>query len=1221
VPSLPLHRPPLYTREPRLEPSTPALPLPDVDPAHVRGEWCLSSPPSTPAPSSVSTALSPLSAIMAKQTIGQLAERMAFKLNRRAGRERPPTPAAIRLIAQFLELVHTLTGDYPTMNFHVHVSGFDKKGHIFWTPVFEDKAVLDSSAGGVLGMVYRYVEAAGAMSAGAATRVPSSRATRRASMGSGRAGACSLSGADDAGQSRARAKGRPLVPDVGSAPSAGEKEEANKIDDNNEDDPEARAAAAAAAIVDAGIAEEDDGGDEDDKTAEANIRAAVGSLGARVLGGARLSSPAATGTGAASGSTAATAPGAVTAFTGTGAVGGTNGRCADIGNKTTSFAARSATIEDGAALTSGRSAGPRNWRNNPEKAPIVERPPAAIAASAATIKLIDRLLAIGNVRTHLRTLMPLLGNAIAETIGMGVAGAKTRLEWWPRQDAKEVWPLHVELSCDLRMKIDKRTRKDALSRPIKVVLPSFFCSRNHVSSDIRLAHLILMLQMEEAARLAFDSFVKMHSTKELGMRRTPQQPPTLGSLAMLRAAPRATPSAAQHAALQVVPLPPGSTFSNTPVRPPNHVCKGSNPPTHHTRIPPPPLLAPLPPRSPAPSCAGLSTAPPSKARTAAPAASGAAAKTMAGTPSTPAASPKANAKRRPKAVAPSPRSKSTTREPPAKVTQQKKTTPPAATAARPPVPPLPASAAPPPPSPASAEPPYPSQASAAPPPPPPVLAAPPPLPPASAAPLPPPPALVVSPRPLPAAAALLPPPPASAAPPPPPPASAEPPPPSQASAAPPPPPPELAAPPPSPPAAGAPLPSPPEMAAAPPPPRAAAALLPPPLRAADALPPPSSASSPPSPPPPALAAPSLLPPASAVQPPAQPTAAADAAGMTEADTVETMSPKLPRQPVPTSSITSDFPADQAMRTWSLRKNPFDQRRAQAAATGSSETSPQSDAASRSPSLAARLQSVSPGSPPPSSADDAGAVRPPAAVEVSKLATHQLPHMPPADTPPLADLSPGPVTPADSSAATTSTRRSTRSGRSVSFFRHSTTGEPVKEEIEASPASAPPSADDSFPARARKRAPSHRREAAVEASAPAVAAGTPAVMVDAPPASKRPRRSSARLLRRANDEAAEVVEEPQSSVAGLPDNVSCQLLGPGGKMVAMARLVKSTTDFHGIQVDPDCVVVCVSTVKDLLSRYPLQSRYRLPGHRRKVWRMGDLAGVEVVWSLCSLKASL
>jgi len=383
---------------------------------------------------------------MAKQTIGQLAESMAVKLNRRAGRERPPTPAAIRLIAQFLELVQTLTGDYPTMNFHVHVSGFDKKGHIFWTPVFEDKAVLDSSAGGVLGMVYRYVEAAGAMSAGAATRVPSSRATRRASMGSGRAGACSLSGAHDAGQSRARAKGLPLVPGVGLAPSAGEKDEAYKIDDNNEDDPKAKAAAAAAAIVDAAIAEDDDGGEQDDETAEANIRAAVGSLGARVLGGARLSSPASTGTGAASGSPAATAPGAVTAITGTEAVSGTNGRGADTGDKKTFFAARSATIEDGAALTSGRGAGPRNWKNSPEKAPIVERPPAAIAASAATIKLVDRLLAIGNVCTHPRTLMPLLGNAIADSIGMGVVGAKTRLERWPLQDAKEVWPLHVELS-------------------------------------------------------------------------------------------------------------------------------------------------------------------------------------------------------------------------------------------------------------------------------------------------------------------------------------------------------------------------------------------------------------------------------------------------------------------------------------------------------------------------------------------------------------------------------------------------------------------------------------------------------------------------------------------------------------------------------------------------------------------------------------------------------
>jgi len=68
-------------------------------------------------------------------------------------------------------------------------------------------------------------------------------------------------------------------------------------------------------------------------------------------------------------------------------------------------------------------------------------------------------------------------------------------------------------------------------------------------------------------------------------------------------------------------------------------------------------------------------------------------------------------------------------------------------------------------------------------------------------------------------------------------------------------------------------------------------------------------------------------------------------------------------------------------------NPFEKRGAQAAAAGKSETSPKSDAAPRSPSLAARLRSVSQSSTPPSSADDAGAVMPPASVEVSKLATN------------------------------------------------------------------------------------------------------------------------------------------------------------------------------------------------------------------------------------------
>jgi len=1075
--------------------------------------------------------------------------------------------------------------------------------------VIEGKAVLDSSAEGVPGMVYRYVEAAGAISAGAATRVPSSRVTRRASTGSGRAEASSLSGADDAGPPLPRAKGRPLAPDVGSAPSTCDKEVTNEIEDNNhENDAEAMAAAAAAAIVDAALAEEDDGEEEHDEAAKTNIRAAVGSLEYHALGGAWLSSPAAVATGGTSGYTAAKATGAVTATTGFGAVSGNNGRAANTSDKTISMAARSVTIGDGAASTPRRGAGPRNWRNNSEKAPILKRPPAAIAAPAATVKLVDRLLAICNVRTHARTLMPLLGKSIADTIGIGAVGAKKRLEWWPRQDTKKVSPLRVELSYDPRLNVDKQTRMDAFSRPINVELPSFFCPRNHVSTDIQLAHLIFMVQMEAPARLAFDSFMKMHSKKELGAMRTTQQPPHLASMATLRVAPRAAPSAAQHAARQVFPLPPGSTFSYTPVRPPNHVFKGSNPPNHHTRIPLPLLLAPLPPRSPAPSFAGIDKSFPRKARAAAPAATSAAMEANAGTPSTPAASAKAKAKRRPKAVVPAARSTSTTRKPPAKVPPRKETTTPAATVAPSPREPPTASAAPPPPTPASADPPPPPLASAAPPPTPPSLSAS----------LPPPRTLEASPPSLPTAAAQLSPPLAAAG---------APPPLWSASAPPPPSPPMLAAPLPLPSTLAAPLPSPAAMAAPTLPPQAAAAQLPPPLAATGApprqgsasappppqppvlaatpllpstsaaplpppaamaapLPPPQAASAAPAPHPPVLVAAPPLPPASAVPLPGPPTTVADAAGMAAPDTVETFSAKLPRQPVSTSSSTSDFPVEQAMRTRSLRINPFEPRRAQAAAAGTSKRSPQSDAASLSASLAARLQSDSPGSPPPFSVDGAAAVMPPAPVEVAQLSAYQLPHTTPPDTPPLPNLPKGPVAPVDLSAATTSTRRSTRRGRSVSFFRHSTTGEPVKEEIEASPASASPSSDDASPARTRKRAPSHRREAAVEARAPSVAADASAVMVDTPPAFKRPRRSSARLVRRANDEAVAMVEEPQSAVAALPDNASCQLLGPSGKMVTVKRLVKSTTSVHGVPVDPDCVVVCVNSVKDMLLRYPL-----------------------------------
>ena len=49
------------------------------------------------------------------------------------------------------------------------MSGYDKNGKLFWLPIYEDDAVLQSAASNVLGQVYRYVESGSCMEATAAS--------------------------------------------------------------------------------------------------------------------------------------------------------------------------------------------------------------------------------------------------------------------------------------------------------------------------------------------------------------------------------------------------------------------------------------------------------------------------------------------------------------------------------------------------------------------------------------------------------------------------------------------------------------------------------------------------------------------------------------------------------------------------------------------------------------------------------------------------------------------------------------------------------------------------------------------------------------------------------------------------------------------------------------------------------------------------------------------
>jgi len=224
-----------------------------------------------------------------------LAANLASKLHARSTQRRPITAAGDRRIVQIMTLLQELTTDYPNFSWHVHVSGHETKGDVFWLPVFEDKQVLQSSAKRVLDMVYRFVESGSAKISGAASELSGSHNARRrraAMFDPRRASADEEPSASDSRRARSLGAGERqrslhdpttasalqggnLVSSASGAAvrpvasSAALRESLEAGDASGEEDAEARAAAAAAAVVDNAMEE------EDDEAADAFIRAAV----------------------------------------------------------------------------------------------------------------------------------------------------------------------------------------------------------------------------------------------------------------------------------------------------------------------------------------------------------------------------------------------------------------------------------------------------------------------------------------------------------------------------------------------------------------------------------------------------------------------------------------------------------------------------------------------------------------------------------------------------------------------------------------------------------------------------------------------------------------------------------------------------------------------------------------------------------------------------------
>jgi len=101
---------------------------------------------------------------MVSKAVRETHSKLTKHTNRLVGRRM--SLASMAKVEVLLDLVEHFAIDNPTISFHLHMSGYDLDGKVFWVPILEDKVVLDSPAKRILNMVYRYSESTDSMLAG-----------------------------------------------------------------------------------------------------------------------------------------------------------------------------------------------------------------------------------------------------------------------------------------------------------------------------------------------------------------------------------------------------------------------------------------------------------------------------------------------------------------------------------------------------------------------------------------------------------------------------------------------------------------------------------------------------------------------------------------------------------------------------------------------------------------------------------------------------------------------------------------------------------------------------------------------------------------------------------------------------------------------------------------------------------------------------------------------
>jgi len=234
----------------------------------------------------------------------------------------------------------------------------------------------------------------------------------------------------------------------------------------------------------------------------------------------------------------------------------------------------------------------RDWMPT---APMATHAPADHVPSEQAMRLAATLFQSSEAVTRLRKAL-VIGNA-AVTNGWSWRRTRLSLPWWPRQVGTEkLWSQCVIVKNSLlRLANPKHPTTDGA---VRVILPHINVARDS-KLPLRVAEFLLLVEKSEKACADIMRYIYSITPTALPPKVTGVQRPTLSGLSGLRASPRIAPTPSEFARQHAEPRRPDHRFSGSPLRPAGWVARGSQPPTHATRMAPPEVPAPLPPDHPA----------------------------------------------------------------------------------------------------------------------------------------------------------------------------------------------------------------------------------------------------------------------------------------------------------------------------------------------------------------------------------------------------------------------------------------------------------------------------------------------------------------------------------------------------------------------------------------------------------------------------------------------